>query len=265
MNSPDNRAPFIDSLLPRVLRATYWFGWFFVLPLTLARLLIVLLTPDAGALEGIGVLAPIQWMVQEQPLPVGIVAVALFDFVIWSVRHHLPLTRFAFPPYVIDLRPGVRASFERARGLLDESDRILTRHKKVIAQDLTASEREELESSIAALRAVMLREPFEEGPFIDALIRADGEVDVRLARWRRGETREYIESILIAVAIALLLRAFVIEAFKIPSGSMIPTLQVGDHIFVNKFIYGPTIPGTKTRILPRMPPHRGDVIVFCVS
>ncbi len=47
--------------------------------------------------------------------------------------------------------------------------------------------------------------------------------------------------------IALLLRAFVVEAFKIPSGSMIPTLEIGDHIFVNKFIYGMRIPFTNTK------------------
>jgi signal peptidase I len=53
-----------------------------------------------------------------------------------------------------------------------------------------------------------------------------------------------------------------VEAFKIPSRSMVPTLAVGDHIFVNKFAYGPMIPGTHTRLLSRMPPSRGDVIVF---
>jgi signal peptidase I len=67
---------------------------------------------------------------------------------------------------------------------------------------------------------------------------------------------------LIAVGVALLLRAFVVEAFKIPSGSMLPTLQIQDHIFVNKFAYGPTIPFTKTRLYDGLPPKRGDVMVF---
>ena len=74
--------------------------------------------------------------------------------------------------------------------------------------------------------------------------------------------REYAESIGIAVAVALMLRAFVVEAFKIPSGSMIPTLLVGDHIFVNKFTYGPLIPWTDERLFSRLPPARGDVMVF---
>ena len=103
----------------------------------------------------------------------------------------------------------------------------------------------------------MAAQPFEEEGFIDALVRVDGEVDVRLGRWRKSEVREYLESILVAIAVAMALRAFVVEAFKIPSGSMIPTLQVGDHIFVNKFAYGPAIPWTDRRAWSSMPPRRG--------
>lgn len=74
--------------------------------------------------------------------------------------------------------------------------------------------------------------------------------------------REYVEAIVIAVFIALCLRAFVIEAFKIPTGSMIPTLKIGDHIFVNKFIYGLRIPYTKIRFFEFKTPKRGDIAVF---
>ena len=67
----------------------------------------------------------------------------------------------------------------------------------------------------------------------------------------------------VAVLIALFLRAFVVEAFKIPSGSMIPTLQVGDHIFVNKFIYGVRVPFTNIKFgMDYRKPERGEVIVF---
>lgn len=79
---------------------------------------------------------------------------------------------------------------------------------------------------------------------------------------QKSTTREYVESIVVAVAIALLLRAFVIEAFKIPTGSMVPTLAVGDHIFVNKFIYGLRIPFTNAWFVQWSKPSRGDVIVF---
>jgi signal peptidase I len=73
---------------------------------------------------------------------------------------------------------------------------------------------------------------------------------------------EYTEAIITALILALVIRAYVIQAFKIPSGSMIPTLLIGDHILVNKFIYGTTIPFTDRRILILRSPRRGDVIVF---
>jgi signal peptidase I len=78
----------------------------------------------------------------------------------------------------------------------------------------------------------------------------------------KSKTREYAEAIIIAVLLALLIRSFVIQAFKIPSGSMIPTLVIGDHILVNKFIYGLKLPFTDGRILIFSPPKRGDIIVF---
>lgn len=79
---------------------------------------------------------------------------------------------------------------------------------------------------------------------------------------KKSTFREYAEAILIAVIIALFIRSFGIEAFKIPSTSMVPTLLVGDHLFVNKFIYGLRIPLTKFRVLQFAKPKRGDVIVF---
>lgn len=78
----------------------------------------------------------------------------------------------------------------------------------------------------------------------------------------KGRLRENIEAIVIAVLLALFIRAFVVQAFKIPSGSMEPTLQVGDHILVNKFIYGIRLPVTNTVIIPVSEPEKGDIIVF---
>ena len=73
---------------------------------------------------------------------------------------------------------------------------------------------------------------------------------------------EYAEAIITALILALVIRAYVIQAFKIPSGSMIPTLLIGDHILVNKFIYGTTIPFTDKRTLVLRKPEKGDIIVF---
>lgn len=74
--------------------------------------------------------------------------------------------------------------------------------------------------------------------------------------------REYAEAIITALLLALLIRAYIIQAFKIPSGSMVPTLLIGDHILVNKFIYGTEIPFSDKRFLVFKKPQRGDIIVF---
>ena len=79
---------------------------------------------------------------------------------------------------------------------------------------------------------------------------------------RKGVWRENIEAILVAVVIALFIRTFVVQAFQIPSGSMKQTLQIGDHILVNKFVYGVKIPYLRKTIIPIKDPRRGDIVVF---
>jgi signal peptidase I len=78
----------------------------------------------------------------------------------------------------------------------------------------------------------------------------------------KSKTREYVESLLIAALIAFLVRGFVIQAFRIPSGSMEPTLQVGDHLLVNRLSYVVKIPFTDVILLRLGAANRGDVIVF---
>jgi len=83
-----------------------------------------------------------------------------------------------------------------------------------------------------------------------------------MADRKKSVFREYVEAFTYAVILALIIRTFVVQAFKIPSGSMIPTLLIGDHILVNKFIYGIKIPFTDKKILSFKEPQRGDIIVF---
>ena len=84
-----------------------------------------------------------------------------------------------------------------------------------------------------------------------------------LTPWRKGSVFDFAGGFVKALAVALLIRAVVVEPFKIPSGSMIPTLEIGDQIFVNKFIYGVRIPWTNfVPFVIVRPPARGDVIVF---
>jgi len=74
--------------------------------------------------------------------------------------------------------------------------------------------------------------------------------------------REYSEALLVAAILALIIRAFIVQAYKIPSGSMEDTLLIGDHLLVCKFIYGTRIPFTDIEILEFDEPERGDIVVF---
>jgi signal peptidase I len=83
-----------------------------------------------------------------------------------------------------------------------------------------------------------------------------------LSQYSKSKLRQNVEAIVIALCLALLIRTFIVQPFKIPSGSMIPTLLIGDHLLVNKFIYGTKIPFMDIRIFPVEDIKRGDVIVF---
>jgi signal peptidase I len=84
-----------------------------------------------------------------------------------------------------------------------------------------------------------------------------------LGVYRRRSAIDFTSGFLKALAIALLIRTIVVEPFKIPSGSMLPTLEIGDQVFVNKFLYGVRIPFTNyVPFVIVRPPARGDVIVF---
>jgi signal peptidase I len=153
-----------------------------------------------------------------------------------------------------------RSAWKRARlegrHLVKESRRILKKKSyripSNVAEDLSA-------------RANLVEEALR-GTDLErvrtAIAALDDAMDEHLSFARKSTLREYSESIGVAVAIALLLRAFVVEAFQIPSGSMIPTLEVGDHIFVSKFAYGLSIPFTNTKIMQLAQPERGDIVVF---
>ena len=94
--------------------------------------------------------------------------------------------------------------------------------------------------------------------------RVEYESMPRSKSWLRRQL-EQINTLVLAVLLALAIRAFVIEPFRIPSGSMLSTLLIGDHLFVNKFVYGVKVPFTESRLPGLRPPERGDVIVFTVA
>jgi signal peptidase I len=149
-----------------------------------------------------------------------------------------------------------RRAFREARHLSKESRRILRKYGYRIKEEVVV----EVRQADTALREALSRGQFSE--VREKLEKLDELVDKHLAFGRKSALREYTESIGVAVLVALLLRAFVVEAFKIPSGSMLPTLEVGDHIFVNKFVYGLRIPWTHFKFAELRKPRRGEVIVF---
>jgi signal peptidase I len=80
--------------------------------------------------------------------------------------------------------------------------------------------------------------------------------------FKKSVVREYFETIVIAVVLALFMRTFVVQAFKIPTGSMEPNLLIGDHLLVNKFVFAPTLSKAERTVLPMTDIRRGDIVVF---
>jgi len=146
--------------------------------------------------------------------------------------------------------------FAEAKHLVAEARHILDKK----GQDIPRAVVTDIEGAIAAVETARKADDLES--LRHGLVVLDERMDQHLAFARKSTAREYAESIGVAIGIALLLRFFVIEAFQIPSGSMIPTLEIGDHIFVSKFAYGIGLPLTEKKLLAWHEPQRGDVIVF---
>jgi len=238
-----------------VLRYLYWGFWFFLVPAAAAYGLILWLS--ASELAG-----PLDEAAREQSVPAGIVAFTLVEGLLWYHRHRLPFSAPFSPGGRSDVPTDLRKEYESLVQLLEEAERILERHDADVTEKLGMAGRRELEEALSELAAELKTTTFDRERFTRVSAGAARRISEQLAPWRKSELREYAESIGIAILVALLLRAVVIEAFKIPSGSMKPTLQIGDHIFVSKFSYGPKLPFLNWRIFENLPPERGDVMVF---
>ena len=161
------------------------------------------------------------------------------------------------------LRVG-NGTFARTRRLRHEAHEARGEYTRLLARAgarATSGSRDELS------RAVSRQDAAYVGTDLEALHAATVElarlVDKHFAIHRRNGTLEFLVGFGRAFAIAMAIRTVAVEPFKIPSGSMIPTLQIGDQIFVNKFIYGVRIPwANKVPFQVVRAPQRGDVIVF---
>jgi len=248
----------------KLYRWVIWPLWYVVLPLVLAIAIVSLLAssgePTAGSLPESGLLGWLRWFARDQKVPAIIVFFTIVEMVIYQLRNTLP---FADKLGLINARgvpPERRREFEDASHLLDDVSRAL--RSSDVRKALSESAQSEIDQAMQELSQAMRKAPLDLARFDEARSHAHSVAEAHLSRFRRSDLREYAESILVAVGVALLLRAVLFEAFQIPSGSMLPTLQIRDHIFVNKFTYGPKIPFSDRRVLSSLPPKRGDVIVF---
>ena len=142
--------------------------------------------------------------------------------------------------------------------LQKEARKIVKKHAERLPGPIVS----ELQASIAAIDNARRQAAFAA---MDAEAeRLDSLLQDHAAFARKSALREIVENLSIALLLALSIRACVYEPFRIPSGSMIPTLQIGDHIFVNKFVYGVQVPTTNTIVGEDLvsPIKRGDVVVF---
>jgi len=246
-----------SSLLHRTeaLRYLFWVFWFFLVPAAAAYGVILWLR--ASELAG-----PLHEAARDQSVPAGIIAFTLFEAVLWCFRHRLPFSAPLALAGRADLPREQRKEFEAGIQLLDDAERLVEQHRRELARKRGDAALDELGAALDDLSLALKADPFDRARFGQAYSRASDQVHDKLAGYRKGELREYAESIGVAILVALLLRAVVVEAFKIPSGSMKPTLQINDHIFVSKFSYGPKVPLIGERIFESLPPKRGDVIVF---
>jgi signal peptidase I len=204
-------------------------------------------------------------------LTIGLAAAALAVFAQWKLRHQdylfgsLAVFAAVFVLSMIGsaMPYGVRKrARNEARSLRRSAARMLRKNRarlsEVAALDVERGMRG-VDEALAKRRAGT--------PALEARSRLDASLDQHLSFARKSAAREYTESIGGAILVALLLRAFVFEPFHIPSGSMIPTLLVGDFIFVNKMAYGLRVPFTdpaRVHKISESAPSRGDVVVFIV-
>ena len=157
--------------------------------------------------------------------------------------------------------PSPRRRIRRARDLLREARQLLKKKRKRVSPAAFA----ETSAASQALVDVLpksRKEPIDATGVSDAGQKLDRLLTDHFGRWRKSTFREYVEAVVWAVGLALIIRAFIFEAFSIPSGSMMPTLQIGDYLFVDKITHGLYVPFSPSRLIHWSEPDRGDIIVF---
>ncbi len=212
----------------------WYLTWYILIPAVLATALVF----GLSAVKVIDAPDPWRWLL----------AFAVFEIVVLGVRDRIYGSKAG------DGAGELRTVSAEGRELQREAGRLLEKAK------LPKEKRDELDAASAEVNKAL--EARDGAAAVKAVRAYDALITKHLGHVRKGTVREYVEAIVFAVLVAVVIRTFVIEAFKIPSPSMYPTLSVGDNIFVNKFVYGPLLPFTGRRLFEGRAPQRGDVVVF---
>ena len=211
----------------------WYLTWYILIPAVLATALVF----GLSAVRVIEAPDPWRWLL----------AFAVFEIVVLGVRDRIYGSKSGGGAREL------RTVAAEGRELQREAERLLPK------AGLAKEKREELDAALKAVdEALKGKDANAAGKAVRAL---DVAMTKHLGHVRKGTVREYTEAIVFAVLVAVVIRTFVIEAFKIPSPSMYPTLNVGDNIFVNKFVYGPHR-GPWAAVLPHRDLAHGDVFVF---
>jgi len=145
---------------------------------------------------------------------------------------------------------------KKAKEIIKETKLVLEKNRSKIAPDVLSI----IEQRVGNLERALSSQNYQD------ILKATNDLEIAssdyLSTYKKSKLRQNIEALAFAIILALIIRTFVFQPFKIPSGSMIPTLLVGDHLLVNKFVYGTKIPFTDIEIFPIEKIKRGDVIVF---
>ncbi len=149
-----------------------------------------------------------------------------------------------------------RSTVKKSKELLRTTNKILNKHRQFLKPEIAYEADQKIKESETAIEKGGLKEIKRTH---NSLINFNKK---NLGTYEKSKIRQNLEVLIFALALAFLIRTFVVQPFKIPSGSMIPTLLIGDQLLVNKFIYGTNIPFLGKVIFPIKDIKRGDVIVF---
>ncbi|MCC6623054.1 MAG: signal peptidase I [Deltaproteobacteria bacterium] len=160
-----------------------------------------------------------------------------------------------------DAPPPPKRVWKRAQELVREAAGLIKKKRKKVDPAVAAEVQRQVDAvrELAADKKAALA---DSGPLLKASIELDQGLQRHYGQWRKSQLRELVEAILWALALAGFIKFFLIEAFSIPSASMYPTLEIGDHLFINKVGYGVYVPFSSKRMISWSQPDRGDIIVF---